>query len=66
MGMVSMASSKDLKQLDAFTDELNALLKKHGVKLYGGVLEVGHGDMEFRIRAFMNGCEFDITRDVNA
>ena len=46
-------------------DGINALLKKHNAELYGGVLNLGHGDMEFRLRLFVGGCEYDITKDIN-
>ena len=65
MGMASLMTKSEMKKLGEITDGINAVLKKHNAELYGGILDCGHGDMEFRLRLFVGGCEYDITKDIN-
>jgi hypothetical protein len=63
--MASVMTRSEMKKLDGITEEINNVLKKHSAKLFAGVLDCGHGDMEFRLRLVMEGCEYDITKDIN-
>jgi len=48
--MASVMTRSEMKKLDGITEEINNVLKKHSAKLFAGVLDCGHGDMEFRLR----------------